>query len=149
MSAGSRSGVNCTRLKSQRSVAANALASVVLATPGTPSSSTWPRANRQTSKSSATSGAPTNTRLTSRVTSVERAAMAARRSGLRASLVSFMGTLRRCIELREDTPSHRHQLGETPSRHVGFGPERTVLQVIDLVEQLGRFANPIVAHALC
>ena len=44
MSDGNRSGVNWMRRKLQPSVAANALTSVVLATPGTPSSSTWPRA---------------------------------------------------------------------------------------------------------
>ena len=44
MSDGNRSGVNWMRRKLQPSAAANALTSVVLATPGTPSSSTWPRA---------------------------------------------------------------------------------------------------------
>ena len=39
---GIRSGVNCTRLKSRSSAAATAFTSSVLATPGTPSSSTWP-----------------------------------------------------------------------------------------------------------
>ncbi len=35
--------MNCTRLKSRSSAAASAFTSSVLATPGTPSSSTWPR----------------------------------------------------------------------------------------------------------
>jgi hypothetical protein len=39
---GSMSGVNCTRRNSQPIARANAFASSVLATPGTPSSSTWP-----------------------------------------------------------------------------------------------------------
>ena len=43
MSPGIRSGVNWTRLKSNRSAAASDRTSSVLATPGTPSSSTWPR----------------------------------------------------------------------------------------------------------
>ena len=34
--------MNCTRLKSRSSAAASAFTSSVLATPGTPSSSTWP-----------------------------------------------------------------------------------------------------------
>ncbi len=44
MSAGMRSGVNWMRRAEQPSVVANAFTSVVFATPGTPSSSTCPRA---------------------------------------------------------------------------------------------------------
>ncbi len=49
MSAGSRSGVNWMRRALQPSVVANALTMVVFATPGTPSSSAWPRASSATS----------------------------------------------------------------------------------------------------
>ncbi len=59
MSAGSRSGVNWIRRKLHPSVAANALTSVVFATPGTPSSSTCPLASRQVRMSSGTSRGPT------------------------------------------------------------------------------------------
>ena len=48
MSAGSRSGVNWMRRAEQPSAVANAFTSVVFATPGTPSSSTWPRASSET-----------------------------------------------------------------------------------------------------
>ena len=58
MSDGSRSGVNCTRRKFIDSVCANALTSVVLATPGLPSISTWPRATSAVRMASVTVGGP-------------------------------------------------------------------------------------------
>ena len=61
MSAGRRSGVNWIRRNPQPSVRAKALTSVVFATPGTPSSSTWPRASRATRRSSGTAVEPTHT----------------------------------------------------------------------------------------
>src|SRR5712691_1635528 len=45
-----RSGVNCTRLKSRSRAAASALTRRVLATPGTPSSRTWPRTSSATTR---------------------------------------------------------------------------------------------------
>ena len=59
MSAGSRSGVNWMRRKEHPRVAANAFTKVVLATPGTPSRSTWPRARRETISSSGMVRGPT------------------------------------------------------------------------------------------
>ncbi len=63
-SEGSRSGVNWMRLKLQPIERAMRLASIVLPTPGTSSSSTWPSQSRATSSSSTTSRLPTITRST-------------------------------------------------------------------------------------
>jgi hypothetical protein len=52
MSPGMRSGVNCTRPKPSDKDAANARPISVFATPGTPSSRTWPSASRLTSSRS-------------------------------------------------------------------------------------------------
>ena len=49
-SPGIRSGVNCTRLVSTSSAAARARTSSVFATPGTPSSRTWPRQSSATTR---------------------------------------------------------------------------------------------------
>src|SRR3954468_16671083 len=59
MSPGMRSGVNCTRFVSRLSDAARALTRSVLATPGTPSSRTWPRTSRATTKAVTTRSWPT------------------------------------------------------------------------------------------
>ena len=59
MSPGSRSGVNCTRLTEQSIERASALASDVLPTPGTSSTSRWPSASSVTSARRTTSGLPT------------------------------------------------------------------------------------------
>ena len=59
MSPGIRSGVNCTRLKSSCSAAANARTSSVLATPGTPSSRTWPRHSSAITRPLTTASWPT------------------------------------------------------------------------------------------
>ena len=61
MSAGIRSGVNWMRLNDRFSVRASVLIISVFASPGTPSSRQWPRANRQISSSSITSSWPTIT----------------------------------------------------------------------------------------
>ena len=58
MSLGSRSGVNCTRLKMPPTAAARARQASVLATPGIPSSSTCPSASRPITNASTTSGWP-------------------------------------------------------------------------------------------
>ena len=62
ISAGSRSGVNCTRLKPPSTERARALARVVLPVPGTSSSSTWPPASSAVSVSSISRSLPTITR---------------------------------------------------------------------------------------
>ena len=58
MSVGSRSGVNCTRLKSPAKLFASALASVVLPTPGTSSIRRWLPEKSATSTWSRASGLP-------------------------------------------------------------------------------------------
>ena len=54
MSEGIRSGVNWMRLKERLEISATVLTSSVLASPGTPTSSTCPRANSPISSSSTT-----------------------------------------------------------------------------------------------
>ena len=61
MSPGSRSGVNCTRLKSRCSTLASVEIISVLARPGTPISRTWASQNRAIRTSSMTSFWPTMT----------------------------------------------------------------------------------------
>src|SRR5438067_6617589 len=80
-----RSGVNCTRLKSRSSVAASVLTSSVLATPGTPSNSTWPRTSRATTSPVRTPSWPTTAFVTSSRTA--RTASRGSRSRARARLV--------------------------------------------------------------
>jgi hypothetical protein len=62
---GMRSGVNCTRLNSRSRAAEMALTISVLATPGTPSSSTWPLANRAATRPDRAPSWPTTTLPTS------------------------------------------------------------------------------------
>ncbi len=64
-SPGIRSGVNCTRLVSRSSAAATVRTSSVFATPGTPSSSTCPRASRAITMPDTTASWPTTTLPTS------------------------------------------------------------------------------------
>ena len=61
MSAGIRSGVNWMRLKLRFNARLSVLIMSVLASPGTPSSRQWLRANREISSSSITSFCPTMT----------------------------------------------------------------------------------------
>ena len=65
MSAGIRSGVNCTRLKLRSSASPMVRTSSVLPRPGMPSSSAWPPASRQVSTPRTTSGWPMMTWPTS------------------------------------------------------------------------------------
>src|SRR4051812_45769692 len=65
-SAGTRSGVNCTRLKLPPRTWASVLTVSVLARPGTPSSSTWPPARRATSSRSSIASWPTMMRFISK-----------------------------------------------------------------------------------
>src|SRR6476620_4406072 len=66
MSAGSRSGVNCSRANVPPTTRAAVSAASVLARPGTPSSSAWPRDSRQTSSRSIARSWPTMTFLISK-----------------------------------------------------------------------------------
>ena len=61
MSLGSRSGVNCTRRTEQSIERARVLASIVLPTPGTSSSSRWPSASSTVMAVRTTSGLPSMT----------------------------------------------------------------------------------------
>src|SRR3954454_24688464 len=65
-SAGTRSGVNCTRLNVPPRTEASVFTVSVLASPGTPSSSTWPPASSDTSSRSSIASWPTITRLISK-----------------------------------------------------------------------------------
>ena len=73
-SAGTRSGVNWTRLKEPPSTSASVRTVSVLARPGTPSSRTWPPASSATSTRSSIASWPTTTRLHSHRAACERAA---------------------------------------------------------------------------
>ncbi len=64
-SVGTRSGVNCTRENEPPTTLAKVSTARVLATPGTPSSNTWPLARTPTSIRSTSRSCPTMTRLTS------------------------------------------------------------------------------------
>ena len=61
MSLGSRSGVNCTRRTEQSIERASALASIVLPTPGTSSTSRWPSASSTVTASRTASLLPSMT----------------------------------------------------------------------------------------
>src|SRR5438132_9791098 len=84
-----RSGVNCTRLKSRSRAAASALTRSVLATPGTPSSRTWPRTSSATTRPVSTASWPTTTLATSSRTR----STASRGSVLVVSVLSGTGDL--------------------------------------------------------
>src|SRR5947209_1292743 len=73
-SAGSRSGVNCSRSKAQPRERDSDLASMVLPTPGTSSISTWPRLSMAITHSSISASLPTSTRLTFRTMRSPKAA---------------------------------------------------------------------------
>src|SRR5690606_27684028 len=82
MSAGMRSGVNWTRLNSRSTASDRVLSSMVLPSPGTPSSNAWPSQSRQTSTVRTSSRWPTMTRP---ICSSMAAASAAHRSGVMVS----------------------------------------------------------------
>src|SRR6476620_1229729 len=67
-SAGTRSGVNWMRWKSPPIVWATVLMAIVLANPGTPSTSTWPRASRATINRSSSMSWPTSSFFTWKTT---------------------------------------------------------------------------------
>src|SRR5947209_583020 len=75
-SAGSRSGVNCTRVKSSPSAAANDRAISVLPRPGRSSISTWPRASTVVRINVSAARFPTTTRSISSSTAIARVAVA-------------------------------------------------------------------------
>src|SRR3989441_11317974 len=73
-SAGSRSGVNCSRSKAQPRERDSDLASMVFPTPGTSSIRTWPRLSSAMTHSSISASLPTSTRLTFRTMRSPKAA---------------------------------------------------------------------------
>ena len=86
-SAGSRSGVNCTRLSLRPSAWATVVSVRVLARPGTPSSNTWPPVSRPMRIRSTICFWPTMTLPTSRLTSSTKPL-----SALIRALSSWMST---------------------------------------------------------
>src|ERR1035437_3262398 len=86
MSPGSRSGVNCWRLKVQPSVCANSFVIVVLARPGLPSTRMCPSASRHEKSVSMSSSFPTITRWSS---SLMRCAVSATMSMLSGTVMPF------------------------------------------------------------
>src|ERR1019366_2568458 len=86
MSPGSRSGVNCWRLKVQPSVCANSFVIVVLARPGLPSTRICPSARRHEKSFSMSSSFPTITRWSS---SLMRCAVSATISMLSGTVMPF------------------------------------------------------------
>src|SRR4051812_3285559 len=91
-SAGTRSGVNCRRLNEPPSTSATVLTVSVLASPGTPSSSTWPPARSATSTRSSIASWPTITRLISK--SADSSASCAARAAFGSSFGSRAWSLR-------------------------------------------------------
>ena len=124
MSAGIRSGVNCNRENVPPKVSASVRTASVLATPGTPSSSTWPRASSPTIIRSTIGSWPTTTRLTSNKVRSRTAVDTAR-------TVWSAVTARRPVSFREWSGSaelsgagwSRRCLG-WPSRHHAGRPSR-------------------------
>ena len=84
---GMRSGVNWTRVKSRSKAAATVLTSSVLATPGTPSSSTWPPTSSAATSPDRTPSWPTTTLATS-----SRTASTAARASAPAGVSGVGGT---------------------------------------------------------
>src|SRR3954468_7403784 len=130
-SAGTRSGVNCRRLKDPPRTSATVLTVSVLASPGTPSRSTWPPASSATSTRSSIASWPTMTRLISNraVSSAscasregfgsfrESSACRRRSSGVTCSLLS--ATAR---GLRARSEIHCEGTPRTAALHRHFGP---------------------------
>src|SRR5262245_21506115 len=114
---GIRSGVNWTRLTSRSSAAASALTISVLATPGTPSSSTWPRASSAATRPDRVPSWPT----TSFATSSRTARMAVRGSRPSGASVgsSYMGE-----DLLTDAVDGARQGHELAVVEHGLGPQR-------------------------
>src|SRR3954452_5017669 len=172
-SAGTRSGVNCSRLKEPPSTSATVFTVRVLARPGTPSSRTCPPARRATSTRSSIASWPTITRLTSN--SADSSESWAARAGLGSSSVSSarrrrssgvtggrplslrdrglalarlaLGVRRLCTERhREGTPLAvaLHHHGHLLARLVGVHGGR---QVVGAVHRLARDRDDPVALA--
>ncbi len=110
-SPGIKSGVNCTRLNSRSSAAAIARTSSVLATPGTPSSSTWPRHNSAITSPETTESWPTTALAIS-----DRSAMSLVRASCESGAACCVTIARpafRCRRVREQgSPGRRPTTAE-------------------------------------
>src|SRR4051812_20273735 len=93
MSAGTRSGVNCTRENVPPTTLARVSTASALATPGTPSSRQWPRASRATNIPSTIRSWPTMTRLTSNIARSSCDASCAGGTGAAPDVVSVSGVV--------------------------------------------------------
>src|SRR2546430_10409126 len=141
MSVGSRSGVNCTRLKSPANSFASAFASVVLPTPGTSSISTWLPESSATARWSMTSAFPRITRLNCVVIAGTCACSRESIIGFqRAPLLPYREGHRRDVLV-----PHHHQLaagvghvGEAPRQLLGRhrGPGHRHLRADDVLVRL-------------
>src|SRR5919205_2081151 len=115
---GTRSGVNCTRRNVPPSTSASVLTVSVLASPGTPSSSTWPPASSATSRRSSIASWPTMTRLIS----CSAASSASRASSKRACCCARAppATSSNSFILLPSFPrSNSHEPPEPRERHPG------------------------------
>ena len=124
-SEGSRSGVNWMRWKVQAVERASARASMVLPTPGTSSSSRWPRQSRVTSASRASWDLPMMTRSTLS----SRRSETMRGSSTRAPACSAVGWARAGPQYSNTTHARCHTggTGRRPAERVGSAelPART------------------------
>src|ERR1700754_3381547 len=104
MSAGTRSGVNCTRWNWPPIAPASAFTARVLARPGTPSTRMWPRARRATSSRSRSVSWPTMVFFTSyRICSVS----------MHAPLLLWAGGSRAVVAATAEGGADRHGEADT------------------------------------
>ncbi len=118
MSAGSRSGVNCTRAKSRPSTRARLRAARVLPSPGKSSSSTWPLA--RTAESTSVSGRRLPTTAFSTSSSTRRASADASETDMRA---------RGGLGHGDSSSIRRMHSSISAGRRIRGGPSRTPVRV--------------------
>src|SRR5947209_2454558 len=106
-----RSGVNWSRLNSRCKLAATVFTSRVLATPGTPSSSTWPPTSRAAMMPESAPSWPTTTLRTSSRTAVTASLGEAWSGASGAALVVLLGGMRDLLVHGFDRLRQQHQLG--------------------------------------
>src|SRR3954451_11707951 len=144
-SAGTRSGVNWSRLNEPPSTSATVLTVSVLASPGTPSSRTWPPASSATSRRSSMPSWPTITRLTSNSAASSAScasregsacwssACSRRSSGVTGSLL-LVGALRIDGRVGSLTELHLDRTGVPAAHNRQFGGLARLLGEDDLPE---------------
>src|SRR4051794_2450099 len=137
MSAGTRSGVNCRRANVPPTAVASVSTARVFATPGTPSSSTCPRASSATSMRSTSRSWPTITRLISKSTRSSLAASTDGGTGAPRAAVFSSGVLAALVTGLPD------RAGPRPREDVGRGRQaRPPASVLHLREGTTRAARP-------